>query len=96
MKIDFAKVKKSYNGRSGCMCGCRGTYKLPTHTSIEEANKATGYAAYDADNVSDRSVKAAIRKIEQAVNEEPEYTEITESYAVYDNGNRTSVVYFEL
>lgn len=26
-KINPAKVVRSYSGRQGCMCGCRGTYQ---------------------------------------------------------------------
>jgi len=89
------------------MCGCNGDYKLPTHTSIEDANKEIGYEGYDEDSVSDRSVKIAVRKVNAALAEysdklvngeyEGEYglrVGRNEEHAYVDDGNRNTVVYF--
>lgn len=68
-KITFEQVRKSYNGRTGCACGCNGDYTLPSHVSIEEANAQTGYNAYDESDVSDRRVKIALSKVNKAIDE---------------------------
>ena len=67
LEITFEQVFKSYNGKSGCMCGCNGNYSLPTHTDIDAANKEIGYEGYDQSDVSDRRVKIAVRKVNQAL-----------------------------
>ena len=66
-KIKFEDVFKSYNGRNGCMCGCLGDYKLPSHTSIDEANRQIGYDGYTDEDVSDRSVKIAVNKVNKLI-----------------------------
>lgn len=68
-KITFEQVRKTYNGRVGCACGCLGKYTLPSHASIEEANKETGYNAYSEEDVSDRRCKIALTKINKAIEE---------------------------
>lgn len=65
--IKFDQVKQSYNGRSGCACGCNGKYALPSHASLQAANKAVGYDAYDDSDVSDRKVKICLNKINDAI-----------------------------
>jgi len=101
----FEQVFQSYNGKSGCMCGCNGTYKLPTHTKIEDANAEVGYKAYDEENISNRSVKIALKKINEALNfvgphrryfnYGVDYNKDGKLFCAYiDDGDRTSVVYF--
>jgi len=105
MTIQFHQVTKSYNGKSGCMCGCNGNYKLSTLSSIKEENAKTGWNAYDESAVSDRSVKIAINKINKALDfydgMDPAQKRalgvdvgVDENCAWYDDGNRTTVVYF--
>ena len=65
--VKFEDVKKSYNGRPGCMCGCNGNYTLPSHQDLAAANKATGWEAYGLADVSDRRVKTALSKVNKAV-----------------------------
>ena len=96
--IKFENVFKSYNGKSGCMCGCNGKYRLPSHTSIEDANFNTGYNAYDQSDVSDRSVKIAVRKINDALNfvgPHPRWFEVgyQDGIAFINDGDRTTVIY---
>jgi len=99
--IKFEDVFKSYNGKSGCMCGCNGTYKLPSADLIALGNENSGWDAYDASNVSPRSVKIAVSKINKAlaagskdanidydVNDQP-------MFAYVDDGSRNTVVYFK-
>lgn len=66
-KITFEQASKSYNGRVGCMCGCNGSYKLKSADDIDAANKSTGYEAYGEEDVSPRSVKIAVRKCNEAI-----------------------------
>ena len=99
MNIQLNQVFKSYNGKSGCMCGCNGNYKLPTHTPIVDANLEIGYEGYDEQDVSDRSVQTAIRKVNAALNfvgPHPRHVEVgyDSDCAFYDDGNRNTVVYF--
>jgi len=63
--IRFEDIKKTYSGKSGCQCGCRGKYAVASHYGIEQANADAGYKAYDAP--SDRSVKSTIAKINNAI-----------------------------
>jgi hypothetical protein len=77
-KIRFEQIRKTYNGRSGCACGCNGTYTLPSHVSIEEGNKEVGWNAYDEKSISDRRAKIALTKINKAIDE---YGSLA-----YDNG----------
>lgn len=66
-KISFDQIRKTYNGRSGCACGCNGNYTIPSHVPLDVANAATGYNAYDEDDVSDRRAKIALSKVNKAI-----------------------------
>jgi len=68
-KISFNQIRKTYNGKSGCACGCNGSYTLPSHVSIEEANAEARWNAYSADDISDHSAKIALTKINKAIDE---------------------------
>jgi len=106
--ITIEQVTKSYNGKTGCMCGCNGKYKLPSHVSIEDANKAIGYEGYDEEDVSDRSVKIAVNKINKALDKyrlmlvDGEYNSRDDNvnvgrnddFAWFSKDGRNTVVYF--
>lgn len=68
-KIAFASVRKTYNGRKGCACGCNGKYTLPGHVSVEEGNKEVGWDAYSESDISDRRAKIALSKVNKAIEE---------------------------
>lgn len=57
-------VMKVYSGAHGCMCGCLGNYRV-NPKFVAEANKDRGYD-YDADDISERSVKTIITKLIKA------------------------------
>ena len=59
--LDLNKILKVYNGRTGCMCGCNGYYKVPA-VNKDLAGKERGYA-YDDEDVSDRSVMIIAKKV---------------------------------
>ena len=86
-KISFSQVTKTYNGKSGCACGCNGNYTIPSHVSIEEANKEVGYNAYEAEAVSDRRCKIALTKINKAIDEYGHLAKPEGKYYEYSDGN---------
>ena len=100
--VVFENVTKAYNGKSGCMCGCRGKYRLPSHSDVSAENKKTGYEAYEQADVSDRSVKLAVKKInavlatlsEAELKAGSREAGIDDECAWIDDGERTTVVYF--
>ena len=99
--IDFTKVKKSYSGKIGCMCGCNGTYQIPEHVSIEDANKAVGYEAFDKQ--SNRSVKSTVTKMNKLIdwnrpdlaNPDNRDMYVGEDYAFVETSGRCLTVWFE-
>ena len=65
--IEFNKVFKSYNGKTGCMCGCVGKYSLPEHTALAEDHAASGWESTDESNVSNRRVRIAVNKLNRSL-----------------------------
>jgi len=63
MQIELNQVKQTYNGRSGCMCGCNGKYSVHTQENLELMNKRNGYEYFDKDEVNPRKVKLALNKV---------------------------------
>lgn len=59
--LSFKNVTSTYCGKTGCACGCGGTYARPSHVD------APTYAT-----VSDRTVKIRLNKILKALKNEPE------------------------
>jgi hypothetical protein len=95
-KINFEQIAKTYNGRTGCACGCNGKYTLPSHVSIEEANAATGWNAYDESDVSDRRAKIALNKVNKAIDEYGSRAQRTSSgsYEFYGMNGDANRVWF--
>jgi hypothetical protein len=95
--IKFEDVTKAYSGDAGrCMCGCSGTYFVPSHVPLQKANAAVGYDAYDEHN--DSSVKRIVNKINKAhkkMDKEVVHLFSNENFAYADVGKRTYTVYFE-
>lgn len=97
-KISFNQITKTYNGKSGCACGCNGNYTIPSHVSIEDANKEVGYNAYDAEDVSDRRCKIALTKINKAIDEYGHLVKyddrgVAEYFGLNTDGNRVWFCY---
>jgi hypothetical protein len=78
-KIAFETVRKTYNGKSGCACGCNGKYTIPSHVTIAEANAEIGYNGYSDSDVSDRRCKIALNKINKAIEEYDHLTKLDAS-----------------
>lgn len=89
MQIDLAKVKSVYSGIDGrCCCGCSGKHTYASKTR-EAAAKARGYSI-DDDEVSDRTVKLIVNKM----NKLPGLQFDGEHHAYVVKGNRLYVAYF--
>jgi hypothetical protein len=56
--MDISNVVKVYNGKMGCMCGCKGKY---SYTANGAENHGPGYDV--SDRVNERSVKLIARKV---------------------------------
>jgi hypothetical protein len=105
--LTLENVIRTYNGRSGCMCGCNGKYSIHDANDIERLNKEAGWEAHDEDDVRPGSVKAAIRKLSAAVqaygdkvDARGEYRDndvwffMSDEFVSIDHGDRTSTAYF--
>ena len=87
--MELNKVIKVYSGKPGCMCGCNGRYRVAS-AHVNAAGDARGYE-YDADDVSDRSVKIIFNKIVK----DPAHKFDADANCVYLNTpTRTLVAYF--
>jgi hypothetical protein len=56
--LNIDKIVKVYNGRIGCMCGCKGKY---SYTQDGAKNFGPGYDVQDS--ISERSVRIITKKI---------------------------------
>jgi hypothetical protein len=56
--LNIDKIVKVYNGKIGCMCGCKGKY---SYTADGAANHNPGYDV--TDSVNERSVKIIAKKV---------------------------------
>lgn len=93
LQVKSHKVTSSYNGQSGkCCCGCAGKHRYPS-SQAQNGKKLRGYEI-DADEVSDRAVNMAIKKIEKMSALEPENMSSGDNYIAYDDGGRLTIVYF--
>jgi hypothetical protein len=87
--LDVSKIKKVYNGKIGCMCGCQGKY---SYTQDGADNHGPGYDVQDM--VSERSVKIIAKKVMNNPNRNE--SESQEYVFVEDRkNNRIQVVYFK-
>lgn len=88
MEQIMQKVFKVYSGRAnGCMCGCRGIYRV-TNEDRAFADQERGYP-YDDEHVSDRSVRMIGNKVLSNPN-----TVFENDYAYLEQGHRVWVAYF--
>lgn len=85
--LDISKVTRVYNGKIGCMCGCRGKYSTnPAYK--EQVSKERGYPVGD-DECSERSVRIIARKVLSNPNNVYE-----DNYVFVEQNGRIQVVYF--
>lgn len=56
--LNVDKIVKVYNGKIGCMCGCKGKY---SYTEDGAKNHGPGYDV--ADSVNERSVRIITKKV---------------------------------
>ncbi len=87
--MDIQNIVKVYNGKIGCMCGCRGKY---SYTADGAENFGPGYDV--SDMVNERSVKILAKKV--LSNPLANRDESTEYVFVEDRANnKIQVVYFK-
>lgn len=87
LKLNVDRVMNVYSGRPGCMCGCRGNYRVASaHVAI--ASKDRGYG-YEPKEISDRQVRRIVKLIES----QPE-VELDEQYAYVEVDGRAYCAYF--
>jgi hypothetical protein len=87
--MDIQNIVKVYNGKIGCMCGCRGKY---SYTADGAENFGPGYDV--TDSISERSVKIIAKKV--LSNPLANRDESTEYVFVEDRANnKIQVVYFK-
>ena len=91
--FDINKITKVYSGRKGCACGCRGKYSYASAYKDERPSYLEG-----EEDISDRSVKAIARKVEQLLHDRPEEVDALlyepDFIAVDLEHDRTYTVYF--
>lgn len=82
--IKVAAVASVYSGKPGCMCGCLGKH---TYASAhrDAASKRRGYKV-DDDEVSDRTVKLIVGKINAAI-AAGKPVEVKDGYVFWDNSH---------
>jgi hypothetical protein len=87
--LDVNKIVKVYNGKIGCMCGCKGKY---SYTAEGAENHGPGYDV--TDKVNERSVRIIANKVLSNPNanrtESPNYVFVEDR-----NANRIQVVFFK-
>jgi hypothetical protein len=85
--LNIDKIVKVYNGRIGCMCGCKGKY---SYTADGAANHGPGYDV--TDYVSERSVRIITKKVLANPNAKWEDNLV---YVEDRNANKIQVVFFK-
>lgn len=93
--VDASKVVKVYSGKANaCACGCSGKYSYASQFR-DVGSKGRGYKV-DDDEVSDRSVKLIVNKLNKAgpVTDVDKDGNAETDYAFAIVGERIYVAYF--
>jgi hypothetical protein len=86
-KIRREDVLRAYSGKTGCMCGCKGSYYCPASTPVEKRESAKVSEAQVT-----RIVEAMNLQAERVfLNERPSLDQ--EPILFLENGTRTMVLY---
>lgn len=95
MNIKRDNILKTYRGKRGCMCGCLGNYRVPTHM-VEAASKDRGYP-YGEEDISDRAVNMLWNKFLKESQADPDSWKLDlQSNCVYQiTETRQNVIYFK-
>jgi len=85
--LNVDKIVKTYNGKIGCMCGCKGKY---SYTEDGAKNYGPGYDV--STSVNERSVRIIAKKVLSNPNVQWE-----DNYAYVEDrqANKIQVVYFK-
>ena len=93
-QVSVDQVTQTYNGKSGCMCGCNGKYSIHSADKIDIVNKDTGWDSMSDTNVRPRSVQLAISKVNASMQAGSGNVDIKRGHAWVDVNGRNTVVYF--
>ena len=85
--LNTSQIVKTYSGKIGCMCGCRGKYN---YTADGAKNFGPGYDV--SDSVSERGVRIIAKKVLANPNAQWEDNMV---YVEDRARNRIQVVYFK-
>ena len=82
--MDISNIEKVYNGKIGCMCGCKGKYSYTAQGAVEQS------PGYDVtDSINERSVKIIANKVLRNPNKV-----IDGNLAYVEQNGRVLVAYF--
>ena len=94
--INIKDVMSVYSGKARtCCCGCAGKHTYAS-TYQEAAGANRGYEVKD-NEVSDRSVKTIVNKLNKLIDfDDPNAadTMLNDEFASFDTGTRTLIAYF--
>jgi len=80
------KITRAYAGKSGCMCGCLGNYKVNSKELIE----------HDESEFSPRAVTMRYNKVMNSDKKEIHYNVDKSILCIYvDDDIRNTVIYFQ-
>lgn len=93
VKIELDNLRKAYNGKVGCMCGCKGDYAYASK-HVESSTKSMGYDV--SDSVNDTKLKRRLSKLLKMI-ETGDYDEldIHPEYVYVEKDDRCTAVYFK-
>ena len=85
--LNVDKIVKTYSGKIGCMCGCRGKYN---YTADGAKNFGPGYNVEDM--INERGVRIIAKKVLSNPN-----VQFEDNYAFVEDkaNNKIQVVYFK-
>lgn len=87
LKIKVDKVMTVYSGQLGCMCGCRGIYRVhPAH--LDTSNKVQGY-----DHAPNEINLNFVRRVCRILEAQPEVT-VDKEYVYAEVDGRAYCAYF--
>jgi hypothetical protein len=87
MSLNISKIVKTYSGKMGCMCGCRGKY---SYTELGAVEDNPGYDV--SDSVNERSVRIIAKKVLANPNVQ---WEAGMAYVEDPARNRIQIIYFK-
>lgn len=92
-RVDLEKVTSYYTGRSGCACGCRGTYRYLEH-HVESEGKRRGYEVTSDEVTTMRSVRSLMTRLRNRLETHYlDYMAVWDDCLSFDIEGRTYTIY---